>query len=505
MKLSLELIKEKLVSSVHYHRFRPSAAQMNLPRPVFYSGEATLNSNTLYISTAANLPAAMTFKPDSALICIGTPPACYYNDMLNLLIVEEGEDIFQLGNKIHAIYTAFDSWEFDLQQSIPERKDIQYLLEISDPIFENGITIMDSDFKIIARSPYFLTAVNSDDDLDEFGNLSIEQVNLFKNDTLYQQVQDKKEVFIYPQGLIHFKVLCKNIFWNDQFIFRIVIHDHNRPFRDSDFLLLDHLAPYISQVLEYYSPLHPIGHRYLLSLFQNIIMGNAYSRTELNKELIKIGWSNDNVYCVAYIQPSSQDRHIATLTYFSNVIMRDFKKTFSFIHDSNIVVIINKYHLVESEAEFFAKIVYFIREGNFRAGFSDFFVGLDNLKAYCREAEIALELGTEYNPSIWVHRFSDYVFTHILTKITTDLPTELLVSPILSRLESYDRENGTDLLNTLQVYVNNRLNAVQTAKDLFIHRSTMTYRLERIKEIGQTDFKNPDELLHIQLSMRLSR
>ncbi|WP_143153428.1 helix-turn-helix domain-containing protein [Desulfitobacterium chlororespirans] len=46
---------------------------------------------------------------------------------------------------------------------------------------------------------------------------------------------------------------------------------------------------------------------------------------------------------------------------------------------------------------------------------------------------------------------------------------------------------------------------MQTAKDLFIHRSTMNYRLELIKEIGQTDFKNPDELLHIQLSMRLLR
>ncbi|MEM5816471.1 helix-turn-helix domain-containing protein [Desulfitobacterium hafniense] len=40
----------------------------------------------------------------------------------------------------------------------------------------------------------------------------------------------------------------------------------------------------------------------------------------------------------------------------------------------------------------------------------------------------------------------------------------------------------------MQVYVNNKLNAVQTAKDLFIHRSTMTYQLERIKDIGQWRF-----------------
>jgi len=503
MRLSLELIKERLGSIVKYHRFGLSAAHMNLPRPIFYSGEAILNSNTLYISIAASLPAKMMFMPGSSLVCIDVPPNCYHNETLNLLVVDKFEDILLLGNKIHDIYNTFDSWEFNLQQSTPERNDIQYLLEISDPIFENGISVMDSDFKIIAQSPYLLSVSNSENELDEFGNLPIEQVNLFKNDELYQQIQGKREVFIYPQGLKPYKALCKNIFWNDQFIFRIVIHDHNREFRNSDFLLLDHFAHYISQVSEYYSPLYPMGNSYLLSLFQNIIMGNAYNQTDFDKELIKIGWSHNNVYCIAYIQPSSQDRHIATLTYFCNVIMRDFKKTFAFIHGTKIIVIINKVHLVETEDEFFTKIFIFIREGNFRAGFSDCFVGLNNLKAYCHEAEIALEIGTECSPNIWIHKFSDYVFTYILNKITDDLPSELLVSPILSRLEEYDRENGTNLLKTLQVYVNNKLNAVQTAKDLFIHRSTMTYRLERIKEIGQTDFRNPDELLHIQLSMRL--
>jgi len=60
------------------------------------------------------------------------------------------------------------------------------------------------------------------------------------------------------------------------------------------------------------------------------------------------------------------------------------------------------------------------------------------------------------------------------------------------------------LFKTLQSYIKNNLNAVQTVKKLFIHRSTMIYRLERIKEIGRTDLKNTDELLHIQLSLRLS-
>ncbi|RJE46771.1 hypothetical protein A7K50_06230 [Dehalobacter sp. MCB1] len=53
----------------------------------------------------------------------------------------------------------------------------------------------------------------------------------------------------------------------------------------------------------------------------------------------------------------------------------------------------------------FTRINYFIREGNFRAGFSNYFIGLNNLKESFREAEIAFEIGMEYNPTIWIHKF----------------------------------------------------------------------------------------------------
>ena len=44
---------------------------------------------------------------------------------------------------------------------------------------------------------------------------------------------------------------------------------------------------------------------------------------------------------------------------------------------------------------------------------------------------------------------------------------------------------------------------VQTARELFIHRSTFLYRLERIKSILGTDLADPDEILYLMLSFRL--
>jgi purine catabolism regulator len=47
------------------------------------------------------------------------------------------------------------------------------------------------------------------------------------------------------------------------------------------------------------------------------------------------------------------------------------------------------------------------------------------------------------------------------------------------------------------------MNAIKTAADLFIHRSTMNYRLERIKELTGIDFKDPDKVLYLSISMHL--
>ncbi|MBQ8974776.1 MAG: helix-turn-helix domain-containing protein, partial [Oscillospiraceae bacterium] len=71
------------------------------------------------------------------------------------------------------------------------------------------------------------------------------------------------------------------------------------------------------------------------------------------------------------------------------------------------------------------------------------------------------------------------------------------------RLMRYDRENGTEYTRTLKCYLDNALNAAGTAKELFIHRGTMNYRLSRIEEMTSLDLNDPNTRLYLELSMGL--
>jgi sugar diacid utilization regulator len=66
-------------------------------------------------------------------------------------------------------------------------------------------------------------------------------------------------------------------------------------------------------------------------------------------------------------------------------------------------------------------------------------------------------------------------------------------------------ENAAELLDTLEEYFAHNGNLSQTAGALFIHRNTLTYRMERIAEISGLDFNNPDTRLAAQLALRIHR
>lgn len=64
----------------------------------------------------------------------------------------------------------------------------------------------------------------------------------------------------------------------------------------------------------------------------------------------------------------------------------------------------------------------------------------------------------------------------------------------LKGLVEYDRRRGTELLDTLERYLDERGNAVGTARALFIHPNTLRQRLERIERESGIDLESDDWL-----------
>jgi DNA-binding PucR family transcriptional regulator len=64
----------------------------------------------------------------------------------------------------------------------------------------------------------------------------------------------------------------------------------------------------------------------------------------------------------------------------------------------------------------------------------------------------------------------------------------------LSDLAAYDRRRGTQLLQTLEGYLDGRGNVVGSSRALFIHPNTLRQRLTRIERITELDLEHEDWL-----------
>lgn len=72
----------------------------------------------------------------------------------------------------------------------------------------------------------------------------------------------------------------------------------------------------------------------------------------------------------------------------------------------------------------------------------------------------------------------------------------------LGSLLAYDTERQADLVHTLGVYLDHGGNYDDTAAALHIHRSTLRYRLQRIRELSGHDLAHADTRLNLHVAVR---
>lgn len=98
----------------------------------------------------------------------------------------------------------------------------------------------------------------------------------------------------------------------------------------------------------------------------------------------------------------------------------------------------------------------------------------------------------------------DFALQYLLRITANAEMTRDLLHPAVGILRRYDRENGTELIKTLDSYMEHGRNQIRTAEALFIHRNTLKYRLARIEELPQIQLSEPEDTLYLLLSLRLS-
>jgi sugar diacid utilization regulator len=121
------------------------------------------------------------------------------------------------------------------------------------------------------------------------------------------------------------------------------------------------------------------------------------------------------------------------------------------------------------------------------------------------EARLAVNVGeAEGRPLL---AFEDTGAYRLLLPAMSDDPAELerFYAETIKPLSDYDEQYETELVTTVEAYLDNDGNVAATAKQLFTHRHTIRYRLERVRELCGHDVSSTEGREKLGLGLKAMR
>lgn len=119
-----------------------------------------------------------------------------------------------------------------------------------------------------------------------------------------------------------------------------------------------------------------------------------------------------------------------------------------------------------------------------------------------QQAKLALRLPAQAEWDDRAIRFDDLGVYRLLVAIEDLGEVERFVQRWLGKLLEYDAQRGSDLVRTLSHHLERGGSYELTAKSLIVHRNTLKYRLQRIRQIGDLDLNDPETWFNLHLATR---
>ncbi len=500
MQLCMALVEDQLGGKALLSGYDRNRDPFDLDGWELLDGGA-LRSGTLYVAEAGSLPETFTADGSSALLCAGTPPRDFPGRLLAVDL-----PLPALINAVNRVFLRFQRLEKQLLEAATVAHSMQALVDVMQPFFPHDLSICTLDFRVIgrARGPDHLLRDSGLPQPDEAGQLPPEVVSFFKNELQFSRIRNLREPFFYEPSIYTYRVHCMNVFYEGEPVCRITHPNPEGEPRSYDAGLIRFFAQYVQLVYESaggdrdYDP----GDS-LRDTLAELIRGRSFSPEALEQALAKRGWPGNGPFLCVCLCPSDRDIYNHTMPYYCRTIAAMSDSLCVFEYEDHIVFVVDLNRHGGTVASFLAWNVEYMRDNFFLLGVSDVFRDMGQLRSYWQQARIALRVGREKEPTLWRHRFSELATTYMLSRIPGELDAEHLCSHQLLLLREYDRKNGTDYFATLKKYLETGMNAVETARQLYIHRATMMYRLSRIREISGVELENAAARLYLLLSYAL--
>ena len=231
------------------------------------------------------------------------------------------------------------------------------------------------------------------------------------------------------------------------------------------------------------------------SIFAQLARGDDVNEGIAKRALSVLGWDEGDAIRVIAVKPGAFPKSAEPIV---ERFMQHLDRNVFSVHVLESLMVVANDSKVDTSL-FMQELENVLRTSGYIAGISPVFTDVMDLRSHYEAARIAADSADEGRVIV---SFEDVKLAYALSTIQRCAIADVR-HRALECLAEYDVQHGTQLYDTLRCFVECRGSYVQTYKRLFIHRSTLQYRLERIGDIASIDFDDSRIWTHLALSFLL--
>lgn len=298
----------------------------------------------------------------------------------------------------------------------------------------------------------------------------------------------------------------------------ITITEENRGLTELDYMAIENAIINLQYGFLSEFAQDEVKKKYQRDLIHNILNGLLSSK-EMTEAAAQLGMKESDTYRVVdfhTIKNNVQSKYTKEQLHEVGVIEGELKHLLPdalIYRNMDQIVMIQQVDSEQTELEYQKEmeevedviqrsIFYRKKDTDFQIGIGKSVKGYQRLKESYHEASQAIKyieivrlVTGDKNKSV-VH-YSNLGFFQIFGEIDDMTKLERYIPETLKKLYEYDDEHKGELIPTLQMFFSNNQSIRKTAGAMFVHYRTISYRMEKIKEITGINFDNANEVLAV--------
>lgn len=414
-------------------------------------------------------------------------------------------DIFLAENKFAASIN-------HLSRISGSNRGMQALIDEASRILEAPIVVMDSSYSLLAMSNREL----QDDETNlaeqrRIGTITQRNLERMRRDHIYERIRKSSDRMYFSKASdAHHWWMNMLIYVHGVEVAEVGIMEDRRKFGDYDFELMKHLRHLIALEIQRG---HSFGKNY--SVAHNLLVAELldrnYTATEVairNRSSL-LGWQASPFYSVLTVLPEERERHPESFFHQGEIlasqIIHYLPKAYWRAGERDVAFLIPHERRYTEEIAEDRGLGELLKINRMMGVLSNPVMSLmDARGAY--EQTLSMYQVREYFPKDRaIHRYCDHNILHIAHILYQNHALEEFYHPYVLALRDHDQKNHTDFLTTLYYYLTYIDNPTAIAKHLHIHKNTLYYRMNKLREMFPIDLNDGHVRLCLQLTMEMMR